>query len=113
MLIEDQTKWMNKSSKLKDDVWTQNAATMLAERIKSWDIVDQDDKVLPLVVKHLLMIKPALFMRLYGIVLGTDASDVDPNWGDEEKLKIAMLHSKSIATGVNPGVVREVEDLKN
>jgi hypothetical protein len=60
-------------------------AALMAERIKTWALVDGHGDAVELRPANILRLKPALFSRLYAIVLGVQASDLDPQWEPEKK----------------------------
>lgn len=53
------------------------SAEIVAKRIESWSITDQQGKPLPVSAQTLRRLHPILFTRIIGIVVGSHANDVD------------------------------------
>jgi hypothetical protein len=53
-------------------------AAVLADKLVSWSLTDAKGGVVPISAGNLLKLRPALFHRLWPIVLGTRASDKGP-----------------------------------
>ena len=62
---------------------------VLAERIKSWDLVDHKGKGLVISAEVMSNLQPFLRERLVGIVFGSSAPDVDPQAPSKEIAALA------------------------
>jgi hypothetical protein len=90
------------------------AAAVLADHLKTWDVVHPKTKApVPVTPANLLRMKSAVFSRLWGIVRGLDPTDIDPKWTAEQKQQATETKFESALTGDTPGMVREVADEKN
>ena len=88
-------------------------AKMLAEHVVEWDLTDAKHQSVPRTVDTVRRLKPKLFYRLWDIVLGFDATDTDPAWGDET-LEDHVEDILEVADSPAPiGTVREARDAKN
>lgn len=86
LLPEERADHLDKTDRLTGGVKKQQAfAAVIAERVKKWDLVDGHGDPVSVQPVNVLRLKPSLFSRLYGIILGVDPSDIDPQWPQEEK----------------------------
>jgi hypothetical protein len=113
LLVQEQSKWMKESGGIKDSERDRKIAQLMSERIVEWDLADDDGKMVPISVAECLTIKPALFSQIFGIILGTDPSDVDPKWNDGVKDEALEIQSEVATSGGNVGSVREGNNEKN
>jgi len=60
-------------------------AEWLARKITRWDLQDADGQTLPIDAKTILRLRPKLFDRLFDVVAGNEASDLDPDTGEQAK----------------------------
>jgi len=74
-------------------------AALIAERLKTWSLVDGHGDAVELRPANILRLKPALFSRLYAIVLGVQASDLDPQWEPEKKQASTEVEYESALDG--------------
>jgi hypothetical protein len=58
-------------------------AKHLADHIVEWNVEDDRGKSVPVKIDTFRRLKPKLFYRLWDVVLGFDATDIDPAWGDD------------------------------
>lgn len=107
MLVEDQSKIMRALEKASNDGWAVKAARVVADRVREWSLTE------PIKAEQVLRLKPALFSRLYGIVLGTDASDIDPQWPTEQKAEAVEDDIDALLAGKTAGAAREERNEKN
>ncbi len=79
MLTSERMDFIGGNASLKPRQQNQRVAELLAKRITKWDLKKPDGSPVPLVADQVLRLKPALFERLYEVVLGTVAYDDDPD----------------------------------
>jgi len=107
LLVEQRSLALRTMNELKDEEQDVVVAKKLASQLTSWSI----DK--PVAYETVRRLHPAIFYRVWGIVLGTSASDLDPKWLDEKKKRDTELLVESAAVAAPVGVVREAHDEKN
>ena len=86
MLIQEQSKATAEAAEAgrgKPDRYDRVCAEKLAKHLLSWSITGPHGEPLAIEVNTLLRVKPMAFLRLWSIVLGTQASDIDPEWSEE------------------------------
>lgn len=92
MLIQEQSKATAEAAeagRAKPERYDRVCAERLAKHLLSWSIRGADGRPLAIEVNTLLRIKPMVFLRLWAIVLGTQASDIDPEWSEEQEAETA------------------------
>lgn len=94
-----------------DDKAERATMCVVAGKLSSWNVTDHNDK--PVQISELNVGRIVPWNRLYRIVFGLDASDLDPAWSEEQKLKEAELAAAASASGNAPGDEREAQDEKN
>ena len=57
----------------------------IASSVVEWDLVTPDGESVPIELSHLLKCQPTLSDDLYLIVCGYKATDINPDWGKEER----------------------------
>jgi hypothetical protein len=70
-------------------------AKLVSDRLKKWDLIDGHGDAVEIRPANVLRLKPSLFSRLYGIVLGVDPSDLDPQWTAEQKGEATEIEYES------------------
>jgi len=113
LLVQEQAKWVKGANNMQSEAWNRQCAVLMCERIKSWSLTTDDDKPLAVTANWILRLKPALFSKLYGILLGTEPSDMDPDWTDPQKDEAATIEMDAVQEDVNVGAAREVANTKN
>jgi hypothetical protein len=113
MLPAEQGKWVRDSDKMRPELFDRECAKMIASRVKSWSLVDGKDEPLPISPKTIGQLKPAVFNRLHGIVLGTDASDIDPKWDEDKEAEELEQQREAGESGMNVGELRQEANEKN
>ncbi|HTU22509.1 MAG TPA: hypothetical protein VMG10_31010 [Gemmataceae bacterium] len=91
----------------------QIVAKLLAEHIVSWDIKDKKEQVMEIKTARCLRIKDKLFTRLFGIVSGQEAPDVQSGQTDDEIEAAASDLLKAATVDLPVAVVREEREVKN
>jgi hypothetical protein len=111
MLVEDRSRILGEFEHLRPEAAELKAAGEIHRRLVWWDLCDGQSKPVPISLDVVRRLKPAVFARVWAIVLGTEPSDIDPGWSAEEKLAAAELQATA---GPGPvGDAREVRDEKN
>lgn len=113
LVATDQSAHAKEEKKFSGPAWARFAADFMAKRIVSWDAKKQDESPVPLRGPEVAKIQPALFGRLYGILNGTDASDLDPDWSQAEKEETADYQFEAAAEGTTPGAAAAYDREKN
>jgi hypothetical protein len=90
-----------------------SAATVMAQKIVSWELPDGVAPVPSITVESVLSLHAELFRRLYLIVLGYDASAVDPAWPAEISDEVLHDQAEAAAQGRAPGDVGHERREKN
>jgi len=91
----------------------QHVAEFLAGKVLSWDLRDECQGNVKLSADNVLRLHPELFVKLYTIVVGSVASDLDPEWTEEQRDECLSEVAKAQASGRTVGEVREECDEKN
>ncbi|HUT13889.1 MAG TPA: hypothetical protein VMY42_25595 [Thermoguttaceae bacterium] len=113
MLVEERARVLAAMEKMKPDMAEIRAAEEIALRLATWDMTDARGEPVGINAHIVRRIKPAMFNRLWGIVLGTEPSDIDPQWGEDTKTEVAGEQFEA-AVGPEPvGDVRARTDEKN
>lgn len=115
--VSDQSQWVKGNDSLSGPAWSKKCATLMAARIVSWSetITDANgiESARPVTPAAILRLKPALFTRLYGILLGTDPSDLDPDWSDTERDEQSDYQVAACEGDINVGMARTQANEKN
>ena len=72
--LAEQNSYNRETSRLKDAELERYVSRWMAGRLVSWDLAQA---ISP---KSVAQLKPRLFYRLHGVILGNEAPDADPNW---------------------------------
>jgi len=94
------------------DVYVDLCCALLAEHVTEWDIDEGGNKV-PINKQTVSEIVPELWWKLYRIVMGTVASDKDPNWTAEISDKMDRARIEASITGRTVESVLAEETGKN
>ncbi|HEX3655877.1 MAG TPA: hypothetical protein VHV55_08730 [Pirellulales bacterium] len=89
-----------------------NAAAMLVQKLVSWELAD-GSAIPPLAAESVLALHAELFRKLYLIVLGYEASAVDPAWPAEIADEVLHDRAEAAAEGRTPGEVGDERREKN
>ncbi|HEX4147206.1 MAG TPA: hypothetical protein VHY91_27160 [Pirellulales bacterium] len=112
-LIEERSQLYDAAGRLNSHRFDCHVAQFLAEKIVDWDLVDARRQPVPLSAEALLRIQPELFIKLNRIILGTAASDVDPDWPAETRDRLLDEQAAAELAGRTIGEIREENDEKN
>jgi hypothetical protein len=109
MLIEERAALFNQNDKLPPAEYERKCAAALSNKLVEWSLIDKAGKQVPVSAQNILRLKPNLNGRIFGIVLGTQATDIDPLWSESKKESSAEQKYESAITGAS---VQE-SDVKN
>ena len=113
LLVEERSRLVEAAGKMRGDAYDRKCAAELAGKLLEWDLRDGADEAVPLTPANLLRLKPQLFQRLFAIVLGSEAGDLDSH-GDEHQEQRIVEHQFAAALSDRPiGEVREEDDEGN
>lgn len=87
--------------------------TAIAEHLVDWSAADEEGRDVKIGPEGVRRLPPSLYDRLYLIISGMDASDPEPDAGDEEESSYAATLRKAAETGSVPGDVELVGQQKN
>lgn len=88
-------------------------ASTIAPQIVEWDLVDEDDKPVPVSPENFLCVRRRQYDRVCAIVLGHEAGDVDPLWAEAAQKAFLKTDLAAKANGVTEPQQRTVDDAKN
>jgi hypothetical protein len=107
ILPEEQSEHIDARERFQGRKWAQYVAKFAAARLAVWSLSEPPSPT------KVLRLQPRLFGKLYGILLGTDASDINPAWPDQQKQEAADEELESALTGQSPAVVHDASTAKN
>jgi len=113
LLTETRSRLLRSFDNLKAEEQDLIVAKTLAERVASWSLTKQSGEAVPVAVDNVRRLKPAIFFRLWSVVLGTEPSDLDPAWETEQKVEAVTTLLEAAAAPAPVGVVREAGNEKN
>lgn len=110
MLIQERAVIIREIQKMDNPVKEETtAAQAISKRVTVWDLKDGGGKVVELTTSKILRAHPALFSRLFQIVLGTVESDEDPEIAEADRNEQADRDLKAALAGDLPSEA----DVKN
>ena len=112
-LVEERSQLVDAASRLKSQLYDRYLAAFVADRLLSWDVEDTDGNAVPITGASLLRLQPELFVKLHRIVLGSHASDLDPQWPSEAEDRLFDHATAAALNGQSIAEVREEHDEKN
>jgi len=113
MLTEEYSHLIAASDEMSGQAYDRKAADMMLGKLTEWNLSDGKGVLVPITQKTILRLKVALFNKLYKIITGTDATDIDPLWSDDITDTKADEEYESALSDRTPGEVREENDAKN
>jgi len=113
IVVAEQSAHYKEEKKFSGPAWARFAADFIARRLLSWSAARQDGAPVPLRGPDVAKIHPALFSRLYSILNGTDASDLDPEWSEAEKEESADYQFEAVRDETTPGAAAAQDREKN
>ncbi len=112
-LMEDRARYMVQVEKLPLAQQYGKAAAELGKRLASWSLENPDGTPLKITTDNVRRVKPALLDRLWLIVLGIEASDIDPQWDTEQTEEHVEAIEEAAAAPAPIGDVLEEKAAKN
>lgn len=112
-VMAERTKLFTKLQKLPDHEEDLMVAKVLVERLRGWSLEDRDGEPASISLPIVGNLRPALFSRLWGIVSGVFASDIDPLWATEQDEEDKEAKAEASRAGVSAGVAKEALLEKN
>lgn len=112
-LPEQQSDLISTADSLKAAAYDRKCADFIAKHLVSWDLKDDKGQAVPVSAVNVLRLRPKLYNRLYHIVLGLGATDINPEWPDETKSEAAEVAFQSALTETAPGAVKAEGNGKN
>lgn len=112
-LVEERARLIAANNTVKPEEYERLCASEVAKKLTAWSLTDKGGRPVPITAGNVLRLKPRLNARLFGIVVGLEATDVDPRWGDAAKADAIETKLESALTATVPGDVREEADEKN
>ena len=113
LLVTEQNQWSKGAGNMQPAAWDRQCAGLMAGRLKSWTLTTAKGEPLPVSAANILRLKPSLYSRLYGILLGTEPSDIDPEWSEEKKDEVAVDEAAGLDLIGGAGEEREARNEKN
>lgn len=105
-LIQERSKIIAALHGKKSHLQDAELAKALAYYIKSWSVVDLNDKPAPVTAKFIERLNYQVFDRLLAIVIyGSGASDTDPEWDQETLEEEDLLEYESADKNKKPALV--------
>ena len=83
--------WLKGLSASDGEDYDRKTAAVMESRIQDWDFKDLQGKSLEVKKSNLLSLHPAVFAKLERILMGLQATDIDPDWKEEIKDEEADL----------------------
>jgi len=114
--LELQAQWDGKLEGLNGLAEIRKRAELLADRIVTWDLETGDGAKgapVPKTAKTVTALQPSLFWKVWGIVTGRAATDIDPRWPDETLAEEIDVQADASESGLRPGETRDARDAKN
>lgn len=112
-LVEERSKLLRELENLAQEKQDAIVAKTFVERLKNWDLKDRDGNAVRVSLGAARRLKPQLFYRLWAILLGTEASDADPEWETQHILEEAENEIEAANSPAPIGVVKETAAEKN
>jgi hypothetical protein len=113
LLAEEKRIMAEQVERMKPAQEVQKVAGILMTNVKMWDLKDGKGEVVPISLDTVRRLKPSVFWALWGIVSGSDASDIDPQWEEADKERIVGEQIAAISAPAPYGESREASDEKN
>ena len=113
LLVERQAAIVTSLETMKSGPKVRKIARVLAEQITDWSLIDGQRDPVPVTEATASRLKFSLFYRLWGIVLGTEATDIDPQWEQERTDEELAFQSQAAESETPVGQVKEGAHRKN
>lgn len=112
-LQEERHRLLTENQKLHPSKSSLNTANVLAKKIQTWDLADENGEPIKVVADAIRRLKPALFERLIGVVMAIDPSDEDPDAMPEDLSAGLADELAALDTGRPLADVKAASDQKN
>jgi hypothetical protein len=112
-LVEERSQLADLAARVRSQAYDRYLATFIADKLVSWDLQDCNGADVPIAAESILRLQPELFGKLHGVVLGRQASDLDPCWPTDAESRLFEAETEAALTGRTIGEVREEQDEKN
>ena len=113
MRVEEGSEFYHGLNGLKPREAERHTAKMLASKIRTWSLRGRDDDALKVESKTVLGMQRRLFQRLLAIVIGSEPSDLDPEWSDDEQDAYVSGKVQASTDGKTVQQVKQEADEKN
>jgi hypothetical protein len=106
VLPQNRTVIVRAVGRLPDDQQDPAAAKAVAKQLVSWDLANIG-KPVSITVENVLRLRPALFQRLFNVVLGMEAPDIDPQ---APVVEVAAQATDLLEAAINGRLTADVRD---
>ena len=113
LLVEQQAGIVASLETMKPGAKVRKIAQVIAEQVNQWSLTDAEDDPVPISEKTTRLLKFSVFYRLWGIVLGTEPTDIDPQWEQERTNEEQAFQSQAAESETPVGQVKEEAHRKN
>ena len=113
MRIEDKNTIVAAAQQMKPGERDGVLAKAMLPRIVSWDMKDGKGSTVKITHQKIMALKPKLFNRVFWIITGDEATDVDPLETAEERSELDQLRLDAAINGRSFGCERQEVDEKN
>jgi hypothetical protein len=113
MLPEQRDFVLRQLNKLTPEQYSLRVCAEIAARVKSWNATGRAGAVVPINVASVRTLWGPLFDRLFAVISGDMASDVDPEASPEDQQRAADDAMQAGLQGLPPGIVEELKSLGN
>ena len=107
ILVEQQAPLVVSLETMKPVEKVRRIAQVIAEQVNQWSLTDAQGDPVPVTEKTTRRLKFSVFYRLWGIVLGTEPTDIDPEWSQEHTDEERCLQSRAAESETPVGQVKE------
>jgi len=112
-LAEERSKLLREQSELAEEKRDFLIAQAFVAHLVSWDLKDAKGNAIKIDLNIARRLKPALFYRIWAIILGSEASDLDPDWAEDDAAENIEIEKDAHSMPAPIGVAREVLLEKN
>ena len=112
-LVEERSQLVDSAAIAKSDAYDRQAAAFMAQKIVAWSLVEQHGREVHVSAAALLRLQPELFVKVYRVIMGWAASDIDPRWPLEAVSEVAAEELAAAVQGRSVGEIAEEHDEKN
>jgi len=113
VLVEQQAPLVASLETMKPVEKVRKIAQVIAEQVKEWSLTDTDGDPVPVTEQTTRRLKFSIFYRLWGIVLGTEPTDIDPLWSEQQTDEEQAFQLQAAESQTPVGQVKEGAHRKN